>query len=124
MSEYLDLSSIAIIYDDDFLCSVPNTYKAFLECLRDKAGLTNEDFKKRTLWRGDFPILCKKDYVRLLKTKGSEGVLQIDLVDNEDEDEDDFGEKDYFQFLEMKEPEEEIKIKLNEEEKKEESIFI
>ena len=106
--------------------SVPKTYKAFLEGLRDKAGLTNEDFKKRTIWRGDFPILCKKDYIRLLKTKGSEGIFQIDLVNNEDDEDDDdaLGEKDYYQFLEMKEAEEEIKIKLNEEEAKEDNIYI
>ena len=55
--QYLDLNSIAIIYDGDFLASVPSTYKAFLECLRDKAGLTNDEFAKRTIWRGDFPIL-------------------------------------------------------------------
>ena len=126
MSEYLDLTSIAIVYDGDFLMSVPKTYKAFLEGLRDKAGLTNEDFKKRTIWRGDFPILCKKDYIRLLKTKGSEGIFQIDLVNNEDDEDDDdaLGEKDYYQFLEMKEAEEEIKIKLNEEEAKEDNIYI
>ena len=126
MSEYLDLNSIAIVYDGDFLMSVPKTYKAFLEGLRDKAGLTNEDFKKRTIWRGDFPILCKKDYIRLLKTKGSEGIFQIDLVNNEDDEDDDdaLGEKDYYQFLEMKEAEEEIKIKLNEEEAKEDNIYI
>ena len=123
MSEYLDLNSIAIVYDGDFLTSVPSTYKAFLECLRDKAGITNEEFKKRTIWRGDFPILNKKDYIRILKTKGSEGIFQIDLVNNEDED-DYLGEKDYLQFLEMKEQEEEIKIKLNEEETKEDNIYI
>ena len=125
--EYLNLDSIAIIYDGDYLASVPSTYKAFLECLRDRVGLTNEDFAKRTIWRGDFPILNKKDYLRLLKTKGSEGIFQIDLVQNEDdEDENLLGEKDYLTFLEMKEPEEEIKIKLklNEEENKEENIFI
>ena len=112
--EYLNLDSIAIIYDGDYLASVPSTYKAFLECLRDRVGLTNEDFAKRTIWRGDFPILNKKDYLRLLKTKGSEGIFQIDLVNNEDDEDDDdaLGEKDYYQFLEMKEAEEEIKIKL------------
>ena len=125
MSEYLDLDSIALIYDGDFLASVPKTYKAFLECLRDKANLSNEEFAKRTIWRGDFPILNKKDYLRILKTKGIEGIIQIDLVQNEDdEDENLFGEKDYLAFLEMKEPEEEIKIKLNEEETKEETILI
>ena len=126
MSEqYLDLNSIAIIYDGDFLASVPNTYKAFLECLRDKVGITNEDFAKRTIWLGDFPILTKKDYLRVLKTKGKDGIFQIDLVENEDNDDENlFGEKDYLTFLEMKEPEEEIKIKLNEEEAKEENIFI
>ena len=125
MSEYLDLDSIAIVYDGDFLMSVPKTYKAFLEGLRDKAGLSNEEFAKRTIWRGDFPILNKNDYVKLLKLKGKEGIFQIDLVSNDDNEDDNlFGEKDYLTFLEMSEPEEEIKIKLIEEETKEENIFI
>ena len=124
MSEFLELSSIALVYDGDFLASVPSTYKAFLECLRDKAGLTNDEFAKRTIWRGDFPILNKEDYIRILKTKGPEGIIQIDLVTNEEGEEDEIGEKDYKTFLEMKEPEEEIKIKLNEEESKEENIYI
>ena len=124
MSEFLELSSIALVYDGDFLASVPSTYKAFLECLRDKAGLTNDEFSKRTIWRGDFPILNKEDYIRILKTKGPEGIIQIDLVTNEEGEEDEMGEKDYKTFLEMNEPEEEIKIKLNEEESKEENIYI
>ena len=128
-SEYLDLNSVAIVYDGEFLSSVPTTYKAFLECLRDKAGITNEEFCKRTIWRGDFPILTKQDYIKLLKTKGIEGIFQVDLIQNEDnEDENLFGEKDYKQFLEMTEPEEEIKILLTKEEPKEEtkeeSIYI
>ena len=125
MSEYLDLESIAVVYDGDFLMSVPKTYKAFLEGLRDKAGITNEEFAKRTIWRGDFPILNKNDYIKLLKLKGKEGIFQIDLVSNDDDEDDNlFGEKDYLTFLEMKEPEEEIKIKLVEEETKEENIYI
>ena len=124
MSEFLELSSIALVYDGDFLASVPSTYKEFLECLRDKAGLTNDEFAKRTIWRGDFPILNKEDYIRILKTKGPEGIIQIDLVTNEEGEEDEMGEKDYKTFLEMNEPEEEIKIKLNEEESKEENIYI
>ena len=125
MSEYLDLDSIAVVYDGDFLMSVPKTYKAFLEGLRDKAGITNEEFAKRTIWRGDFPILNKNDYIKLLKLKGKEGIFQIDLVSNDDDEDDNlFGEKDYLTFLELKEPEEEIKIKLIEEETKEENIYI
>ena len=125
MSEYLDLESIAVVYDGDFLMSVPKTYKAFLEGLRDKAGITNEEFAKRTIWRGDFPILNKNDYIKLLKLKGKEGIFQIDLVSNDDDEDDNlFGEKDYLTFLEMNEPEEEIKIKLVEEETKEENIYI
>ena len=126
MSEYLDLNAVAIVYDGDFLASVPNTYKAFLECLRDKVGLSNAEFAKRTIWRGDFPILNRNDYINLLKKKGMEGIFQIDLVENDGEDENMFGENDYIKFLEGQEQEEEIKIKLkeNEEEIKEESIFI
>ena len=115
-SEYLDLSAVSIVYQGEFLSSVPKTYKAFLESLRDKEGITNEEFCKRTIWRGDFPILTKADYLILLQTKGPEGIFEVDLVQNEEEDENLFGEKDYKQFLEMKEPEEEIKIKLNQEE--------
>ena len=121
-SEYLDLSAVSIIYQGEFLSCVPKTYKAFLESLRDKEGITNEEFCKRTIWRGDFPILTKADYLILLKTKGVEGIFEVDLVENEEGEENLFGEKDYKQFLEMKEPEEEIKIQLNQEEeiKKEE----
>ena len=35
MTETIDLDAIAVIYDGDYLSSVPNTYKAFLELLRD-----------------------------------------------------------------------------------------
>ena len=122
-AEYLDLSAVSIIYQGDFLSTVPKTYKAFLESLRDKEGITNEEFCKRTIWRGDFPILTKADYLILLKTKGLEGIFEVDLVKNEDEeDENLFGEKDYKQFLEMKEPEEEIKIKLKQEEEMKEDV--
>ena len=120
--EYLDLSSVAIVYNGDFLSNVPSTYKAFLECIRDKVGISNEEFCKRTIWRGDFPILNKDDYLRLLKKKGIEGIFEIDLVENEnDEDENLFGEKDYKLYLEMTEPEEEIKIKLTKEAPKEDT---
>ena len=115
-SEFLDLSLVSIIYQGEFLSSVPKTYKAFLESLRDKEGITNEEFCKRTIWRGDFPILTKADYLILLKTKGVEGIFEVDLVKTDEEDENLFGEKDYKQFLEMTEPEEEIKIKIKDEE--------
>ena len=129
MSEYLDLNAIAIVYEGEFLANVPNTYKAFLECLRDKVGLSNENFGKRTIWCGDFPLMNRNDYIRLLKKKGVEGIFQIDLVDNED-DENLFGENDYIKYLENQEQEEEIKIKMKEDEveakaeAKEEKIFI
>ena len=124
MSEFLNLDSIAIIYDGDYLASVPNTYKAFLELLRDKAGLTNDDLKKKTIWRGDFPITCKKDYIRAIKICKDEGIMQIDLVSNELDEKEGIEAKDYIEFLESKEPEEEIKIALKEEENKEETIYI
>ena len=129
MSEYLDLKEVAIVYDGEVLASVPNTYKAFLECLRDKVGISNAQFAKRTIWCGDFPLLTRDDYIRLLKKKGIEYIFQIDLVDNED-DENLFGENDYMKYLEGQEQEEEIKIKIKEdeepkkEETKEENIFI
>ena len=124
MSEFIDLDSIAIIYDGDYLSSVPNTYKAFLELLRDKAGLSNEEFKNKTLWRGDFPITCKKDYIKAIKTCKNEGIMQIDLVSNELDEKEGIESKDYDEFLELKEPEEEIKIPIKEEESKEETIYI
>jgi hypothetical protein len=63
MSETIDLNSIAIIYDGDYLSSAPNTYKSFLELLRDKENLTNEEFKnKKTIWNGNFSITCKRLY--------------------------------------------------------------
>ena len=124
MSEFIDLDSIAIIYDGDYLSSVPNTYKAFLELLRDKAGLTNEEFKNKTLWRGDFPITCKKDYIKAIKTCKNEGIMQIDLVSNELDEKEGIESKDYDEFLELKDPEAEIKIPIKEEEGKEETIYI
>ena len=129
MSEYIDLNAIAIVYEGEFLANVPNTYKAFLECLRDKVGLSNENFAKRTIWCGDFPLMNRNDYIRLLKKKGVEGIFQIDLVENED-DENLFGENDYIKYLDNQEQEEEIKIKIKEDEPqaeaeaKEEKIFI
>ena len=62
MSEYLDLNSISIVYKGEIIGTVPNTYKAFLEYLRDKVGLSNQEFSKRTIWHGDFPILEKKKF--------------------------------------------------------------
>ena len=128
MSEYLDLKEVAIVYDGDVLANVPNTYKAFLECLRDKVGISNAEFAKRTIWCGDFPLLTRDDYIRLLKKKGIEYIFQIDLVQNED-DENLFGDNDYIKYLEGQEQEEEIKIKIKEdeeqkEETKEENILI
>ena len=99
-SEYMDLSAVSIIYQGEFLSCVPKTYKAFLESLRDKEGITNEEFCKRTIWLDDFPILTKADYLILLKSKGLEGIFEVDLVKNEDEeDENLFGDKDYKQFF-------------------------
>ena len=124
MSDKVDLDSIAIIYDGDYVSSVPNTYKGFLECLRNAAALTNEEFQKKTVWRGDFPITCKKDYIRAIKSCKDEGIMQIDLVSNELDEKEGIGEKDYLQFLELKDPEEKIEININEEENKEEIIYI
>ena len=124
MSETINLDSIAIIYDGDYVSSVPNTYKAFLELLRDKASLTNEEFKNKTVWRGDFPITCKKDFIKAIRRCKDDGIMQIDIVSNELDLKEGIGEKDYMQFLELKEPEEEIKINIEEEENKEETIYI
>ena len=124
MSEEINLDSIAIIYDGDYVSSVPNTYKAFLELLRNTAGMTNEDFNKKTIWRGDFPITCKKDYIKAIRKGKDEGIMQIDLVSNELDEKEGITEKDYLQFLELKEPEEAIKINVVEEESKEETIYI
>ena len=124
MSDLIDLDSIAIIYDGDYLSSAPNTYKAFLEALRDKAGITNEEFGNKTVWRGDFPITCKKDYIKAIRKCKDEGIMQIDLVSNELDEKEGIKEKDYLQFLELKDAEEEIKINVNEEENKEETIYI
>ena len=67
--------------------------------------------------------MTKADYLILLKTKGLEGIFEVDLVKNEDEEDKNlFGEKDYKHILEMTEPEEEIKIKLNQEEEIKEDI--
>jgi hypothetical protein len=124
MSEIIDLNSIAIIYDEDYLSSVPNTYKSFLELLRDKAGLTNEDFNKKTIWHDDFPIISKKDYIKVIKHCKKEGIMKINLVSNELDEKEGITEKDYLQFLESKDQEEIIKINIQEEENKEETIYI
>jgi hypothetical protein len=50
--------------------------------------------------------------------------MQIDLVSNEIDEKEGIGEKDYLQFLELKDPEEKIEININEEENKEEIIYI
>ncbi len=124
MSQLIDLGSIAIIYDGDYVSCVPNTYKAFLELLRDKAGLTNQEFQDKTVWRGDFPITCKKDFIMAIRKCKDDGIMQIDLVSNELDAKEGITEKDYLQFLELKDPEEEIKINIEEEENKEETIYI
>ena len=124
MSETIDLDAIAVIYDGDYLSSVPNTYKSFLELLRDKAGLTNEEFENKTVYKGDFPIASKKDYIRAIRSCKDEGIMQIDLVSNELDEKEGIGEKDYLKFLELKEPEEPIKINKEEGEDKEETIYI
>ena len=124
MSEKIDLESIAIIYDGDYLSNVPNTYKSFLELLRDKAGLTNEEFKEKTIWRGDFPITNRNDYIRAIKSCKDEGIMQIDLVTNELDENEGITEKDYMKYLESNEKEDIITIEINEEENKEETIYI
>ena len=124
MSEKIDLESIAIIYDGDYLSNVPNTYKSFLELLRDKAGLTNEEFKEKTIWRGDFPITNRNEYIRAIKLCKEEGIMQIDLVSNELDEKEGITEKDYLKYLESKEKEDIIIIEIKEEEDKEETIYI
>ena len=124
MSEKIDLDSIAIIYDGDYLSNVPNTYKSFLELLRDKAGLSNEEFKEKTIWRGDFPITNRNDYIRAIKSCKDEGIMQIDLVTNELDENEGITEKDYMKYLESNENEDIITIEINEEENKEETIYI
>ena len=124
MTEQINLDCIAVIYDGDYLSSAPNTYKAFLELLRDKAGLTNEEFCNKTVWRGDFPITCKKDYIKAIRKCKDEGIMQIDLVSNELDEKEGITEKDYNQFFELKEAEEPITINVNEEDNKEETIYI
>ena len=131
MSEFLDINSISIVYNGDVLVQAPNTYKAFLESLRNKEGISNKELAKRTIWCGDFPILNRNDYIEQLKKKGQAGRLEINIIKNEEGEDNLFGDTDYKQYLEMTEPEEEIKIKLVkeepkivEEEKKEETIFI
>ena len=124
MSEQINLDEIAIIYDGDYISSAPNTYKAFLETLRDKAGLTNDEFCDKTIWLGDFPITCKKDYIKAIRKSKDEGIMQIDLVSNELDEKEGIKEKDYSEFFDLNEPEEIITINANEEDNKEETIYI
>ena len=103
MSETIGLDSIAIIYDGDYLSSAPNTYKSFLELLRDKAGLTNEEFSnKKTIWHDDFPIASKKDYIKVIKLCKKEGIMKIDLVSNELDEKEGITEKRLFSIFRIK----------------------
>ena len=89
MSEFLDINSISIVYNGDVLVQAPNTYKAFLESLRNKEGISNKELAKRTIWCGDFPILNRNDYIEQLKKNGK-GVLEyIDGTKYEGEFKDD-----------------------------------
>ena len=123
MFEEINLDNISLNYDGNNISTVPNTYKAFLEILRDKAGLTNNEFIKRTIWRGDFPILCKKDYIKAIRMCNDKKIMRIDLITNE-YDAKGIYQVDYMDFLESKEQEEIIKLNINEEENKEETIYI
>ena len=83
MTQQIDLNTISIKYDGEIISTVPNTYKSFLELLRDKEGLTNTEFMNKTVWRGDFPITSKQDYIKAIRYCKDEGIMQIDLVSNE-----------------------------------------
>ena len=119
MSEYLCLKEVTMVYYWEFLASVPNAYKAFLECLLNKVCISNAEFANRIIWCGDFPLLTRDDYIGLLKKKGIEYIFKIDLVQNED-DGNLFGDNDYIKYLEGQEQEEEIKIKIKDDEGKKE----
>ena len=123
MFEEINLDNISLNYDGNNISTVPNTYKAFLELLRDKAGLTNNEFIKRTIWRGDFPILCKKDYIKAIRMCNDKKIMRIDLITNEYHARGKY-QVDYMDFLESKEQEEIIKLNIDEEENKEETIYI
>ena len=124
MTQQIDLNTISIKYDGEIISTAPNTYKSFLELLRDKEGLTNTEFMNKTVWRGDFPITSKQDYIKAIRYCKDEGIMQIDLVSNELDKKEGIKKKDYLQFLELKEPEEIIKINIEEEDNKEETIYI
>ena len=118
MTQLIDLDTISIKYDGEIISKVPNTYKSFLELLKNKEGLTNTEFINKTIWRGDFPITCKQDYIKAIRLCKDDGIMQIDLVSNELDAKEGIKKKDYLQFLELKEPEEIIKIDIEEEDNK------
>ena len=120
MSEIIDLEKISLIYNGNKLSSVPNTYKAFLELLRDNDHLTNEEFNKKTIYKGSFPILCKEDYINQLKMNFNNSNL---IVDSKNDNDGNIYKKDYLQFLTMEKPDEILKIELSQE-KKEDTVFI
>ena len=120
MCELITLETISLIYNDNKISTVPNTYKAFLEFLRDNDHLTNEEFNKKTIYKGNSPILCKEDYINELKKCMNNSKLI--LYSRNDSNGNNF-KKDYLQFLTMEKPDEIIKLDLSEEEK-EDTIFI
>ena len=120
MSEYINLETISLIYNEKLISVVPNTYKAFLELLRDYDHLTNEEFNKKTIYKGSTPILCKKDYINELKKCLNNSKF---ILDSKNDTDNNIYKKDYLQCLTMEKPDDIIKIELLQEEK-ENIIFI
>ena len=120
MCEYINFETISLIYNENLISVVPKTYKAFLELLRDYDHLTNEEFNKKTIYKGSTPILCKKDYINELKKCLNNSKLILDSRNDADKN---ILTKDYLKFLTMEKSDEIIKIEILQEEK-ENIIFI
>ena len=71
----------------------------------------------------DFPILCKKDYIKAIRMCHNKKIMRIDLITNEF-DEEGIYQVDYIDFLESNKPDEIIILNIKEEENKEETIYI
>ena len=110
MIEPINLDKKSFFYEGNKICSVPDTYKAFLELCRDKLGLTNDEFNKSLIIIEKDPITCKKDYIKAIKKNKDKEKIDIKINKSTFK-----GNSNYLEYLQLKEPEKKIKIYEDEE---------
>ena len=76
MSEFLDINSISIVYNGDVLLQAPNTYKAFLESLRNKVRY----------YRQLDSYIQKDDEIQKNKDENSDSEEDDDIMDSIEEE--------------------------------------